>query len=98
MNWFVVSSFICFFLSSTRCHIKLYCFAWQVDSRLHNFKDAVSSNKTFLDEHVSVVNNLANDAKRKWETFSMQAENDASEGADFSAAKHCRMELLLQQS
>ncbi|CAH2059147.1 unnamed protein product [Thlaspi arvense] len=28
----------------------------------------------------------------------MQAENDAREGADFSAAKHCRMELLLQQS
>nr|VDC70204.1 unnamed protein product [Brassica rapa] len=69
-----------------------------VDSRLHNFKDAVSSNKTFLDEHVSAVNNLAKDAKRKWETFSMQAENDAKEGADFSAAKHCRMELLLQQS
>ncbi|KAF3554275.1 hypothetical protein F2Q69_00011160 [Brassica cretica] len=69
-----------------------------VDSRLHNFKDAVSSNKTFLDEHVLAVNNLAKDAKRKWETFSMQAENDAKEGADFSAAKHCRMELLLQQS
>jgi kinesin family protein 11 len=69
-----------------------------VDSRLHNFKDAVSSNKTFLDEHVSAVNNLTKDAKRKWETFSMQAENEAREGADFSAAKHCRMELLLQQS
>ncbi|CAH2059163.1 unnamed protein product [Thlaspi arvense] len=47
-------------------------------------KDAVSSNETFSDEHVSV--------------FPMQAENDAREGADFSAAKHCRMELLLQQS
>ncbi|CAF1867803.1 unnamed protein product [Brassica napus] len=69
-----------------------------VDSRLSNFKDAVSSNKTFLDEHVSTVNTLAKDAKRKWETFSMQAENDAREGADFSAAKHCQMELLLQQS
>ncbi|VVB02333.1 unnamed protein product [Arabis nemorensis] len=69
-----------------------------VDSRLHNFKDAVSSNKTFLDEHVSAVNKLAKDAKRKWETFSMEAENEAEEGADFSAAKHCRMELLLQQS
>ncbi|KAJ4903718.1 putative 125 kDa kinesin-related protein [Raphanus sativus] len=69
-----------------------------VDSRLSNFKDAVSSNKTFLDEHVSTVNTLTKDAKRKWETFSMQAENDAKEGADFSAAKHCQMELLLQQS
>lgn len=27
----------------------------------------------------------------------MQAENDAKDGADFSAAKHCRMELILQQ-
>ncbi|CAH2059157.1 unnamed protein product [Thlaspi arvense] len=69
-----------------------------VDSRLHSFKDAVSSNETFSDEHVSVVHNLTDDAKRKWETVSMQAENDAREGADFSAAKHCRMELLLQQS
>ncbi|CAN7062062.1 unnamed protein product [Brassica rapa subsp. trilocularis] len=69
-----------------------------VDSRLSNFKDAVSSNKTFLDEHVSTVNTLAKDAKRKWETFAMQAENDAREGAAFSAAKHCQMELLLQQS
>ncbi|CAN6843732.1 unnamed protein product [Brassica oleracea] len=69
-----------------------------VDSRLGNFKDAVSSNKTFMDEHVSAVNTLAKDAKRKWETFSMEAENDAREGADFSAAKHCQMELLLQQS
>ena len=69
-----------------------------MDSRLSNFKDAVSSNKTFLDEHVSTVNTLAKDAKRKWETFAMQAENDAREGAAFSAAKHCQMELLLQQS
>lgn len=78
--------------------IVLFFLSWQVDSRLHNFKNSVSSNKTFMDEHVSAVNNLANDAKRKWETFSTQSENDASDGADFSAAKHCRMELLLQKS
>ncbi|CAN8287444.1 unnamed protein product [Cochlearia groenlandica] len=69
-----------------------------VDSRLHNFKDAVSSNKTFMEEHVSTVNSLANDAKRKWETFSTQSETDARDGADFSAAKHCRIESLFQES
>lgn len=37
------------------------------------------------------------DAKRKWQAFVMQSENDAKESADYSAAKHCRMELLLQQ-
>lgn len=37
------------------------------------------------------------DAKRKWQAFSMQAESDAKDGADNSSAKHCRMELLLQQ-
>ena len=40
---------------------------------------------------------VTTDAKRKWQEFSMQAENDAKDAADFSAAKHCRMELLLQQ-
>ncbi|XP_010553387.1 PREDICTED: kinesin-like protein KIN-5C [Tarenaya hassleriana] len=69
-----------------------------VDLKLLGLREAVSSNKTFLDGHVSALNNLATDAKRKWETFSMQAESDAKEGADYSAAKHCRMELLLQQS
>ncbi|XP_010520703.1 PREDICTED: kinesin-like protein KIN-5C [Tarenaya hassleriana] len=69
-----------------------------VDSRLLNLRETVSSNKNFMDGHVSALSNLATDAKRKWEIFSMQAENDAKEGADYSAAKHCRMELLLQQS
>ncbi|EFH55899.1 predicted protein [Arabidopsis lyrata subsp. lyrata] len=44
--------------------------------------------KIVLHEHVSAVNNLTNDAKIKRETFSIQAEDEAREGADFSAAKH----------
>lgn len=40
---------------------------------------------------------IATDAKRKWQAFAMQAENDAKDGANYSAAKHCRMELQLQQ-
>lgn len=40
---------------------------------------------------------ITNDAKRKWQDYLMQAENDVKDTADFSAAKHCRMELLLQK-
>ncbi|XP_043725795.1 kinesin-like protein KIN-5C [Telopea speciosissima] len=69
-----------------------------VDARLVDLRDSSIGNKTFLDEHVSSMEVITTDAKRKWQTFSMQAENDAKAGADFSAAKHCRMELLLQQS
>jgi kinesin family protein 11 len=43
------------------------------------------------------MDGIATDAKRKWMEFSMQAENDAKDGVDYSAAKHCRMEVLLQQ-
>jgi kinesin family protein 11 len=40
---------------------------------------------------------VSTDAKRKWQEFSMQTENDAKDIADYSATKHCRMESLLQQ-
>ncbi|KAJ4970085.1 hypothetical protein NE237_003184 [Protea cynaroides] len=68
-----------------------------VDAKLVDLRDTSIGNKAFLDEHVSSMEVITTDAKRKWLTFSMQAENDAKDGADFSAAKHCRMELLLQQ-
>ncbi|XP_052174381.1 kinesin-like protein KIN-5C isoform X2 [Diospyros lotus] len=68
-----------------------------VDARLVGLKETVIGNKTFLDEHVSSMKGITTDAKRKWQEFSMQADNDAQDSADFSAAKHCRMELLLQQ-
>ncbi|KAA8516740.1 hypothetical protein F0562_017062 [Nyssa sinensis] len=68
-----------------------------VDARLIGLRETVIGNKTFLDGHVSSMEGITTDAKRKWHEFSMQAENDAKDSADFSAAKHCRMELLLQQ-
>ncbi|PSR98522.1 Kinesin-like protein [Actinidia chinensis var. chinensis] len=68
-----------------------------VDARLSGLKETVIGNKTFLDGHVSSMEGITTDAKRKWQEFSMQAENDSRDSADFSAAKHCRMELLLQQ-
>ncbi|XWS59472.1 hypothetical protein CRYUN_Cryun08bG0125000 [Craigia yunnanensis] len=68
-----------------------------VDARLVDIKESAVANKTFLDGHVSSMEGITTDAKRKWQAFAMQAENDAKDGADYSAAKHCRMESLLQQ-
>ena len=68
-----------------------------MDARLSGLNETVIGNKTFLDGHVSSMEGITTDAKRKWQEFSMQAENDAKDSADFSAAKHCRTELLLQQ-
>ncbi|XP_057949192.1 kinesin-like protein KIN-5C [Malania oleifera] len=68
-----------------------------VDARLIGLKETVVCNKEFLDGHISSLHGITSDAKRKWQEFSKQAESDASDNADFSAAKHCRMELFLQQ-
>ncbi|XP_052172781.1 kinesin-like protein KIN-5C [Diospyros lotus] len=68
-----------------------------VDTRLIRLKETVVGNKTFLDDHVSAMEGITTDAKRKWQEFSRQSENDAKDSAVFSAAKHCRVELLLQQ-
>ncbi|CAK9169822.1 unnamed protein product [Ilex paraguariensis] len=68
-----------------------------VDARLVGLRETVIGNKTFLDGHVSSMEGITTDAKRKWQEFSMQTQNDAKDSADFSAAKHCRMELLLQK-
>ncbi|KAF5953942.1 hypothetical protein HYC85_006798 [Camellia sinensis] len=64
-----------------------------VDARLIHLKDSVIGNKTFLDGHVSSMEGITTDAKRKWQEFSVQAENDAKDCADFSAAKHSRMDV-----
>ncbi|XP_021819900.1 kinesin-like protein KIN-5C [Prunus avium] len=69
-----------------------------VDSKLVGFRESAIADKSFMDGHVSSMEVIATDAKRKWMEFSMQAENDAKDGADYSAAKHCRMEVLLQKS
>lgn len=68
-----------------------------MDTRLVSLRETAAQNKTFLDGHVSSLEGISTDAKRKWQEFSSQAENEAKDSADYSAAKHCRMELLLQQ-
>ncbi|CAN4117318.1 unnamed protein product [Withania somnifera] len=68
-----------------------------VGARLFDLRETVSGNKTFLDGHVSSMEGITTDAKRKWQDFYTQAEGGTKENADFSAAKHCRMELLMQK-
>lgn len=68
-----------------------------MNAKLNGLRETVTGNKTFLDGHVLTMEGITTDAKRKWQEFSMQAGNDVKDSADFSAAKHCRMELLLQQ-
>ncbi|XP_059306108.1 kinesin-like protein KIN-5C [Lycium ferocissimum] len=68
-----------------------------VGAKLVDLRETVSGNKTFLDGHVSSMEGITTDAKRKWQDFYMQAEGETKENADFSAAKHCRMELLMQK-
>ncbi|CAN4121329.1 unnamed protein product [Withania somnifera] len=68
-----------------------------VGARLVDLRETVSGNKTFLDGHVSSMEGITTDAKRKWQDFYTQAEGETKENADFSAAKHCRMELLMQK-
>ncbi|PKI49351.1 hypothetical protein CRG98_030279, partial [Punica granatum] len=70
----------------------------KVNARLTNLRETAIENKMFLDGHVTSMEGFTTDAKRKWQAFAMQAENDAKDSAHYSAAKHCRMELLLQQS
>ncbi|KAG6745012.1 hypothetical protein POTOM_051653 [Populus tomentosa] len=68
-----------------------------VDARLAGLRETATGNKVVLDGHVSSMEYVSTDAKRKWQEFSMQTENDAKDIADYSATKHCRMESLLQQ-
>ncbi|TMW95748.1 hypothetical protein EJD97_008397 [Solanum chilense] len=68
-----------------------------VGARLGDLRETVSGNKTFLDGHVSSMEGITTDTKRKWQDFYTQAEGETKENADFSAAKHCRMELLMQK-
>ncbi|KAG5583112.1 hypothetical protein H5410_053739 [Solanum commersonii] len=67
-----------------------------VGTRLVDLRETVTGNKTFLDGHVSSMEGITTVAKRKWQDYSTQAGSSTKENADFSAAKHCRMELLMQ--
>ncbi|XP_004249436.1 kinesin-like protein KIN-5C [Solanum lycopersicum] len=68
-----------------------------VGTRLVDLRGTVTGNKTFLDGHVSSMEGITTVAKRKWQDYSTQAGSSMEENADFSAAKHCRMELLMQK-
>ncbi|XP_019153437.1 PREDICTED: kinesin-like protein KIN-5C isoform X1 [Ipomoea nil] len=68
-----------------------------VDARLLALKETVTENKTFLDERVSSMEGINVDTKRKWQDFFMQAGDYTKDSADFSAAKHCRMEKLMHE-
>ncbi|XP_078434757.1 P-loop containing nucleoside triphosphate hydrolases superfamily protein [Wolffia australiana] len=67
-----------------------------VSGRLCGLEVAAVENKAALDAHNSSIRRITNDAKRKWEELCAAADGDFREGADFSAAKHCRMEVMLQ--
>lgn len=68
-----------------------------VEFRLNDLKDSATGNKLFLDGHVSTIDGITADLKRKWQDCFMHAESSLKDNADFSAAKHCRMELLMQK-
>ncbi|XP_061353443.1 kinesin-like protein KIN-5C [Gastrolobium bilobum] len=69
-----------------------------VDAKLVDLRENGLASKLFLDGHVSSVGDIVSQAKGKWQAFCMLAEKEAGDTADFSAAKHCQMEVLLQQS
>ncbi|KAG5083963.1 hypothetical protein JHK82_054129 [Glycine max] len=68
-----------------------------VDAKLVDLRESGIKNKSFLDGHVSSVGDIVTNGKRKWQAFCEHAEKDAKDTADYSAAKHCRMEVLMQQ-
>ncbi|KAL2345244.1 hypothetical protein Fmac_006529 [Flemingia macrophylla] len=68
-----------------------------VDTKLVDLRECGIKNKSFLDGHVSSMGDIVSSAKRKWQAFCVQAEKDAKDTADYSAAKHCRMGVLMQK-
>ncbi|KAH6837815.1 P-loop containing nucleoside triphosphate hydrolases superfamily protein [Perilla frutescens var. hirtella] len=68
-----------------------------VAARLDDLTSSATGNKMFLDGHVSTIDGITADLKRKWQDCFMHAENSLKDNADFSASKHCRMELLMQK-
>lgn len=64
---------------------------------MDDLKDSATGNKMFLDGHVSKIDGITTDLKRKWQDSFTHAETSSKENADFTAAKHCRIELLMQK-
>ncbi|ERN10743.1 kinesin-like protein KIN-5C [Amborella trichopoda] len=69
-----------------------------VNAGLLGLKEAVLEDEVLTQKHVSTIEGATCDAKRKWEEISEKGEHDSKDNADFSAAKHCRMEVFLQKS
>ncbi|XP_031123583.1 kinesin-like protein KIN-5C isoform X2 [Ipomoea triloba] len=67
-----------------------------VDERLVELTETVTENKRFLDGRVTSMVGITTAAKRKWSDFFIQAGTNTKDSADFSAAKHCRMEASLE--
>ncbi|KAI3934891.1 hypothetical protein MKW92_049704 [Papaver armeniacum] len=68
-----------------------------VGAKLVGLSNIITENKAFLDDHTVAVEGMTADAKRKWQAFSHQAENDAKDAADYSSTTHCHVDLLLNQ-
>ncbi|KAL8505115.1 hypothetical protein ACS0TY_016356 [Phlomoides rotata] len=68
-----------------------------VDAKLDDLRDSATGNKMFLDGHVSTIDGITTDLKRKWQDCFTHAESNFKDSSDFSAAKHCRLELLMQK-
>ncbi|XP_026426446.1 kinesin-like protein KIN-5C [Papaver somniferum] len=68
-----------------------------VGTKLVGLSNTITESKAFLDGHTVAVDGITTDAKRKWQAFSHQAENDAKDAADYSSATHCHVDLLLNQ-
>ncbi|GLJ54279.1 hypothetical protein SUGI_1164380 [Cryptomeria japonica] len=68
-----------------------------VKTRLACMRETSIKDKESFDLSVACIQNTTFDSKRKWETFAKQAADDANDNSALSAAKHCRMEVLLQQ-
>ncbi|XP_024636081.1 kinesin-like protein KIN-5C isoform X2 [Medicago truncatula] len=69
-----------------------------VDTKLADLSKNGIASKSFVDEHVSSMGDIVSCSKRKWHGICTQAEKDARDTAEFSAAKHSCMEELLQKS
>lgn len=69
----------------------------KVDTKLVDLRENGIASKSFLDGHVSSMGDIVSSASRKWQGFCTQAEQNAKGIAEFSVAKHCHMEELLQQ-
>ncbi|GAB2272165.1 Kinesin-like protein KIN-5C [Dionaea muscipula] len=76
----------------------MLCQQKMVDARLADQKESAVVNKRIFDGHISAMDSITTDAKRKWHAFSVQADYDANNTVHLSAAKHCRIEQLLQHS